>query len=87
MQFIPAVEQRPLAENTANSCIRSRFPVEVLPNGQYPVSSGNVYEWRFWVRHDVGKVYVQLFDNALAAWLGETPSLCVMQSSCGFGLV
>ena len=40
-----------------------------------------------WVRHDVGQVYVQLFDSALAAWLGETPSLCVMRSSCGSGLV
>lgn len=40
-----------------------------------------------WVRHDVGQVFVQLFDNTLAAWLGECPALCVMQPICGRGLV
>ena len=40
-----------------------------------------------WVRHDVGRVFVRLFDNALAAWLGERPALCVMQLTCGRGLV
>ena len=40
-----------------------------------------------WVSHDVGRVFIQLFDNALAAWLGERPTLCVMQPTCGRGLV
>ena len=40
-----------------------------------------------WVRHDVGRVFVQLFDNSLAAWLGERPALCVMQPTCGRGLL
>lgn len=40
-----------------------------------------------WARNDVGRVFVQLFDNTLAAWLGERPALCVMQSTCGRGLV
>ena len=40
-----------------------------------------------WVRHDVGQVFVQLFDNTLAAWSGERPVLCVMQPTCGRGLV
>ncbi|WP_157724346.1 SPASM domain-containing protein, partial [Salmonella enterica] len=40
-----------------------------------------------WVRHDVGRVFVQLFDNTLAAWLGDSPALCVMQPTCGRGLV
>ena len=30
-----------------------------------------------WVRRDVGTVYVQMFDVALANWLGEPPGLCV----------
>ena len=30
-----------------------------------------------WVRRDVGEVYVQMFDVALANWVGEPPSLCV----------
>ena len=30
-----------------------------------------------WVRRDVGEVYVQMFDVALANWVGEPPGLCV----------
>lgn len=40
-----------------------------------------------WWRKDVGRVFVQLFDNTLAAWSGHTPELCVMRANCGAGLV
>ena len=36
-----------------------------------------------WVRHDVGQVFVQLFDATLACWAGEPPSLCSMCPTCG----
>ncbi len=36
-----------------------------------------------WVRHDVAKYYVQLFDAALANWSGEMPGLCVFSETCG----
>jgi len=39
-----------------------------------------------WVRHDVGQVYVQMFDVALANWHGEPPSLCVHSQTCGSAL-
>src|SRR5262245_29882263 len=39
-----------------------------------------------WVRHDVGTVYVQMFDVALANWVGEQPSLCVHSETCGLAL-
>jgi uncharacterized protein len=39
-----------------------------------------------WVRHDVGKVFVQLFDVALGVWLGEPSSLCVFAETCGGAL-
>jgi uncharacterized protein len=39
-----------------------------------------------WVRRDVGRVYVQLFDVALAAWMGQRPGLCVFEPTCGLGL-
>jgi uncharacterized protein len=38
------------------------------------------------VRRDVGKVYVQLFDVALAAWVGEPSGLCVFSPTCGTAL-
>lgn len=39
-----------------------------------------------WVRHDVGRVFVQIFDVALAAWMGQRPGLCVFEETCGLGL-
>ncbi len=39
-----------------------------------------------WVDRDVGRVFVQIFDQALAAWLGLEPSLCVFRRRCGRAL-
>jgi uncharacterized protein len=39
-----------------------------------------------WVRYDVGEVYVQMFDVALANWVGEPPGLCVHAETCGLAL-
>ncbi len=39
-----------------------------------------------WVRRDVGQVYVQMFDVALANWVGEPPGLCVHSETCGLAL-
>lgn len=38
-----------------------------------------------WVRRDVGKVFVQMFDVALASWLG-IHSLCIFAPTCGNAL-
>ena len=40
-----------------------------------------------WVRHDVGTIYVQLFDSALACWVGEAPGVCSMAETCGHAAV
>jgi uncharacterized protein len=37
-----------------------------------------------WVRHDVGKVYVQLFDVTLEAYFGRH-LLCIHAPTCGYG--
>ncbi len=39
-----------------------------------------------WVRHDVGRVYVQLFDVQLGIWTGLPSGLCVFAETCGRGL-
>ena len=36
-----------------------------------------------WVRHDIGTVYVQMFDTALANWVGEPGGMCVHAETCG----
>ena len=40
-----------------------------------------------WVRHDVGQVFVQIFDATLANWVGEMPGLCTLSPSCGHAAV
>ena len=39
-----------------------------------------------WVRRDVGRVYVQAFDSALAKWAGEPGGVCVHEETCGLSL-
>ncbi len=39
-----------------------------------------------WVRHDVGRVFVQMFDAALASWVGAPPTLCIFAETCGNAL-
>lgn len=39
-----------------------------------------------WVREDVGKVFVQLFDVALGIWSGQGAGLCVFLEDCGRAL-
>jgi uncharacterized protein len=36
-----------------------------------------------WVRHDVGRVFVQIFDVQLGIWLGMPSTLCVFGETCG----
>ena len=36
-----------------------------------------------WVRNDVGKVFINQFDAALACWCGVQPGLCAMAETCG----
>src|SRR4029079_492926 len=39
-----------------------------------------------WVHHDVGDVFIQLFESALASWMGMPPSLCIFSETCGNAL-
>jgi uncharacterized protein len=39
-----------------------------------------------WVRRDVGRIFVQIFDVALAAWVGDQPGLCIFAEICGNAL-
>ena len=38
------------------------------------------------MRRDVGTIYVQMFDVALANWYGEPSGLCVHSETCGLAL-
>ena len=36
-----------------------------------------------WMKEDVGKVFIQIFDSTLANWVGEQPGVCSMGKTCG----
>lgn len=88
MQFIPIVERIAevadpdglvlIAPSSSTSARISPWSVEPLQYGRF--LSAIFDEW---VRNDVGKYYVQIFDVALESWLGMEPSLCVFRETCG----
>ena len=76
IQFIPIVE----VENT-NS--KEEFKVSdesVLPE-QYGKFLSTIFDE--WVKHDVGIIFVQIFDAALASWVNYPQSVCLFAPTCG----
>jgi uncharacterized protein len=39
-----------------------------------------------WIRRDVGRMFVQVFDGVLASWLRGYSSLCIFRPTCGDGV-
>ena len=80
MQFIPIVER----QNDANGQPSNKVTERSVTAEQYGKFLVGVFEE--WVRRDVGTVYVQMFDVALANWYGEPSGLCVHSKTCGTAL-
>ncbi|MCY4146018.1 MAG: anaerobic sulfatase maturase [Chloroflexi bacterium] len=80
MQFIPIVERDNATGYQEGDQITERS-VTAAGYGQFLI---DMYEQ--WVRRDVGRVFVQIFDIALAAWTGAPPGLCVFDETCGLAL-
>jgi len=70
VQLIPIVEQDDLSRS-----------VDPTKWGEFLIA---VFEE--WVRHDVGTVYVQMFDAALASWVGAPAAMCIFGETCGNAL-
>ncbi len=89
LQFTPIVE-RILHDNDSNHLACPKDAVaELAPFSISPSQWGDFLCAVFdeWVRRDVGKVFVQLFDATLANWVGQSPSVCSMGKECGHALV
>lgn len=91
MQFIPIVERRAQGcESNELELVLPSTPMQanVTPWSVRPDEFGQFMSTIFdeWVRHDVGKVFVQTFEVSLMAWMGMEPNLCIFQKECGLGL-
>ena len=90
MQFIPIVERKSimheelqLVEQTySKEAQLTSWSVNPLKFGKFLCS---IFDE--WVKKDVGRHYVQLFDVSLANWYGEPPGLCVFDKTCGMSTV
>lgn len=80
MQFIPIVERDNDSGCQEGDAVTDRS-VSAVSYGQFLIE---IYEE--WVRYDVGRVFVQIFDVALAAWTGAPPGLCVFDETCGLAM-
>ena len=97
MQFIPIVERLPDKE-AEQLGIEFAVPPELDEEPEamkvtnwsvQPRQYGNFLISIFdeWIKNDVGKIFVQIFDVALSAWVGYPPALCSFAPRCGNALI
>lgn len=96
LQFIPIIERRPGAQTRSwgldhaapDEAQDAKAELPVLPWSVRADDFGDFYIRLFdrWVRKDVGRIFVQLFDTALGKWVGEPGGICVHQETCGDAL-
>jgi uncharacterized protein len=75
MQFIPIVEPLPgggVSERSVGGEAYGAFLNAIFDE---------------WVRSDVGRVFIQLFEEGATVWAGLPAHLCVLQETCGRSLV
>lgn len=77
IQFIPIVE--------VEGDVPAGTPAPVTDRSVDPAAWGRFLVAVFdeWVVRDVGEVFVQMFDAALASWLGLPGTMCIFRETCG----
>jgi len=90
MQFIPIVERKSLNEASELKLVQPSYKEEAVVTdwSVEPLQYGKFLMEIFdqWVRNDVGKYFVQIFDVSLGLWHGLGSSLCVFKETCGQAL-
>jgi len=71
LQFIPLLEMNDHHQLDENS----------VPAERWGAFLCEVFD--VWVREDVGRVFVQLFDSALGVWNGFSSQMCSLSETCG----
>lgn len=86
LQFTPIVERQTRHED-------GRTLASLADKNEIPLSEASVTpeQWGYflsaifdeWVRKDVGKIFVEVFDCTLANWMGISPGICAYSKECG----
>lgn len=87
MQFIPIVEREAENRDEKLQLVSPDYQQEAKVS-QWSVNPEKYGDFliaifKEWVKTDVGKYFVQIFDATLANWVGEMPGLCVFSDICG----
>ncbi|MBK8856133.1 MAG: anaerobic sulfatase maturase [Opitutaceae bacterium] len=96
LQFIPIVERNAAPHTTDGLWLApppdhedaAALDQQVTPWSVRPADFGQFLIAIFdeWVQRDVGRVFVQQFDAALANWAGEPAGVCIFNENCGRAL-
>lgn len=86
LQFTPIVER--LTQHEDGRTLASLADKNEIPLSEASVTPeqwGNFLCAIFdeWVRKDVGKIFVEIFDCTLANWMGVSPGICAYSKECG----
>lgn len=95
MQFSPVVERLPNTEDKKIGCIHAspstlnrgndNITSWSVPVGKYGSFLNTIFDQ--WVKKDVGHIYIQNFEWALASWLGLKSNICLFSKECGHSLI
>jgi len=83
IQFIPIIER---VNADGSTLIQSGN--QVTERSVKPEQFGQFLNVVFdeWIKRDVGKIFIQHFDAALANWVGVQPGVCIFSKTCGNAL-
>lgn len=86
LQFTPIVER--LTAHSDGRTLASLADQTDIPVADFSVTAeqwGTFLCTIFdeWVRHDVGSIFVEIFDCTLANWMGVAPGICSYSTHCG----
>ncbi len=101
MQFIPGVEPKVFHTVAPQKCDADTLPM-FKTSAAHPGNPDSIVTdwsvdpddwgyflcrvWDDWLRHDYGKVFVNLFETAIAQWMGKDSQICVYHEFCGKGM-
>ena len=86
IQFTPIVERNVQhADGRHLASINDADDAPVTDFSVTPEQWGNFLCGLFdeWVKQDIGRVFVQIFDSMLANWVGVAPGSCIYAKECG----